>query len=181
VNKVTSGRGDLIVGGLELLGNRPLWGYGSGSFGRAFRQERKGNQEEAVSASHTMPITIGAEQGVIGLAVYAAVLIAGFRVLFGNAAAGAPRPPPDGRAPGSPRPPPGDEGPRGSLVPVRAAVAAMFCALVVHTMAYAAFLEDPFTWVILATGIALAPFATLAKATVRAAPAPSEPVPAPTS
>ena len=43
----------------------------------------------------------------------------------------------------------------------RAALAAMFCALVLHTMAYAAFLEDPFTWVILALGLAFAPSAQL--------------------
>jgi O-antigen ligase len=156
VNKVTSGRGDLISGGLDLIGNRPLWGYGSGSFGRAYRQERKGNQQEAVSASHTMPITIGAEQGLIGLAAYVAVLLAALRVLFGNRAAGASRAPPDGGRAPSP------------FMPARAALAAMFCALVVHTMGYAAFLEDPFTWVILAAGISLAPSAILAKARVAA-------------
>jgi hypothetical protein len=158
VNKVTSGRGDLVVGGLDLFGNRPVWGYGSGSFGRAYRQERNGNQQEAVSASHTMPITIGAEQGMIGLAAYVAVLFASLRTLFGNGAAGAPRGPPlDGRV-------------ENPFLPARAGLAAMFCALVVHTMGYAAFLEDPFTWVILAAGIALAPRAVLAKGTV-AAPA----------
>jgi O-antigen ligase len=149
VNKVTSGRGDLIAGGLDLFRNRPLWGYGSGSFGRAYRQERHGNQEEAVSASHTMPITIGAEQGLIGLAAYAAVLIASFMALFGNSASRAP-PAVDGQV-------------QNTFLPARAALAAMFCALVLHTLGYAAFLEDPFTWVILAAGVALAPCATLAK------------------
>jgi O-antigen ligase len=164
VNKVTSGRGDLISGGLDLISNRPLWGYGSGSFGRAYRQERKGNQQEAVSASHTMPITIGAEQGLIGLAAYVAVLLAALRVLFGNRAASASRAPPDGGRAPSP------------FLPARAALAAMFCALVLHTMGYAAFLEDPFTWVILAAGISLAPCAILAKARVTAA-TPSRPQP----
>src|SRR5207244_11260400 len=45
LNKVTSGRADLVRGGIELFGNRPFFGYGSGSFGRAYRQERKGNQQ----------------------------------------------------------------------------------------------------------------------------------------
>jgi O-antigen ligase len=166
VNTVTSGRGDLIAGGLALFRNRPVWGYGSGSFGRAYRQERKGNQQEAVSASHTMPITIGAEQGLIGLAAYAAVLIASFVVLFGDGAARAARAPPvDGRV-------------QSSLAPARAALAAMFCALVFHTMGYAAFLEDPFAWVILATGIALAPCVVLARARVKTTAAPSRPEPA---
>ena len=86
LNKVTSGRADLIGGGVELFANRPLQGYGSGSFGRAYRLERKGNQQQAVSASHTMPVTVAAEQGLIGLAAYVAVLAAALWALFGDAA-----------------------------------------------------------------------------------------------
>jgi hypothetical protein len=47
-------------------------------------------------------------------------------------------------------------------MPARAALAAAFTALVINTMSYAAFLEDPFTWVVMATGLAIAPFARLA-------------------
>ena len=43
----------------------------------------------------------------------------------------------------------------------------MFVALLVHTMVYAAFLEDPFTWVILAAGAALAPLAQLGRGQCR--------------
>jgi hypothetical protein len=39
---------------------------------------------------------------------------------------------------------------------VRAAIAAAFAALVLHTFGYAAFLEDPLTWALLAMGIAFA-------------------------
>jgi hypothetical protein len=45
-------------------------------------------------------------------------------------------------------------GARGS--PVRAALAAGFAGLVLHTWLYAAFLEDPVTWTVLALGTALA-------------------------
>jgi putative inorganic carbon (hco3(-)) transporter len=38
----------------------------------------------------------------------------------------------------------------------RAVVAAAFVALLVHTMTYAAFLEDPLTWLLLGAGAALA-------------------------
>ena len=172
MNNDTSGRADLIGGGVELFAKRPLQGYGSGSFGRAYRLERKGNQQQAVSASHTMPVTIAAEQGLIGLATYMAVLAAALWSLFGDAAWRATR----GRAP------PGHDGTQpaeGAQYRVaRAALAAMFVALLVHTMVYAAFLEDPFTWVILAAGASLAPFAQLGPvvrpATVRRA----QPVPA---
>ncbi len=123
-----------------------------------------------------MPVTVAAEQGLIGLAAYVAVLAAALWTLFGDAAWRAAR----GRAP------PGHDGPAPaeevSTVPgvARAALAAMFVALLVHTMVYAAFLEDPFTWVILAAGASLAPFAQLGPvvrpATVRRA----QPVPAAT-
>ena len=51
----------------------------------------------------------------------------------------------------------------------RAAVAAAFVALVVHTLLYAAFLEDPLAWALLALGAALAG----AAASRRAEPAPA--------
>ena len=40
--------------------------------------------------------------------------------------------------------------------PARAAVLAAFVALLVHTIAYAAFYEDPIVWVLLAAGASLA-------------------------
>jgi O-antigen ligase len=171
LNKVTSGRSDLIGGGVELFANRPLQGYGSGSFGRAYRIERKGNQQQAVSASHTMPVTVAAEQGLIGLAAYAAVLAAALWSLFGDGAwrAARARAPPgvDGSAPGG-----------GADRTARAALAAMFVALLVHTMVYAAFLEDPFTWVILAAGVTLAPRARLGPVVRPAGARRVEPLPA---
>jgi putative inorganic carbon (hco3(-)) transporter len=49
----------------------------------------------------------------------------------------------------------------------RAAVAAAFCALLVHTLAYAAYLEDPLTWTLLALGAALVLRPATAPADVR--------------
>jgi hypothetical protein len=172
LNEVTSGRSDLIGGGVELFGNRPLQGYGSGSFGRAYRLEQKGNQQEAVSASHTMPVTVAAEQGLIGLVAYLAVLATGLWALFGDAAWRAVRP----RGP-----PAGDGVPpfAGAYRAARVATAAMFVALVVHTMVYAAFLEDPFTWVILAAGVSLAPSARLGPVVRPVGARRAEPAPAP--
>jgi hypothetical protein len=172
LNKVTSGRSDLIGGGVELFAKRPVQGYGSGSFGRAYRLERKGNQQQAVSASHTMPVTVAAEQGLVGLAAYLAVLATALWALFGDSAwrAARQRAPPaaDGASPRH------DTADRAA----RAATAAMFVALVVHTMVYAAFLEDPFTWVILAAGASLAPCAQLGPMVRTVAPRRTEPVPA---
>jgi O-antigen ligase len=127
-DSATSGRYDLVKGGLNLFGDKPLVGYGAGGFSRAYRRAEKGSAERAVSASHTIPITVAAEQGLPGLLVYIALLVAGFAALFG--------------------------GVRGD--PVRAAVAAAFAALVLHTWSYASFLEDPLTWALLGMGLALA-------------------------
>jgi hypothetical protein len=141
VNKDTAGRANLVTGGLELFGDRPLWGYGSGSFSEAF-EEHQGKRRTTVS--HTEPITVAAERGVIGLAVYVAVLAAAFATLLRGMA----------------REMPGLRGPPATETawrPLgRAAVLACFIALLVHTMAYAGFLDDPLTWALLAIGGSLA-------------------------
>jgi putative inorganic carbon (hco3(-)) transporter len=64
----TSGRTVLVRGGGELFAERPVAGYGSGSFVREYRRHRERRvSPEAASASHTIPVTIAAEQGAIGL------------------------------------------------------------------------------------------------------------------
>ncbi len=59
----TSGRYDLIKGGADLFAARPVGGYGAGSFAREFRHHDRSSTEKAVSASHTIPLTVAAEQG----------------------------------------------------------------------------------------------------------------------
>jgi O-antigen ligase len=127
-NSTTNGRFDLIKGGLKLYGKRPIFGWGSGSFSRVYRSERSASSERATSASHTIPITVASEQGIPGLVAYLAILVTAFVLLFRRA--------------------------RGD--PTRAALAALFAALVLHTMTYADFLEDPVTWAVLGAGAALA-------------------------
>jgi O-antigen ligase len=127
-SNATSGRTTLISGGLELFAKRPLEGYGAGSFEVQYKRHGGGSTENATSASHTIPVTVAAEQGVIGLALYVALLISAFLVLLRDA----------GRS------------------PPRIALAACFAALVLHTWTYADFLEDPFTWALLAVGVNLA-------------------------
>jgi O-antigen ligase len=132
LNIDTGGRTNLVAGGTDLFAQRPIWGYGSGSFPRAYR-EHIATKKAPVSVSHTEPITVAAEQGLLGLAAYAALLV----VALWTMASGL----------GRELPPP--------LI-ARAAVLAAFAALLVHTMAYAGFYEDPITWVLLAVGASLA-------------------------
>ena len=127
INGASSGRGGLVSGGVSLFADRPVWGYGSGSFSVEYRRHHRATAT-TLSASHTIPVTVAAEQGIIGELVYVALVICALAALV--------------------------RGARGD--PVRAAVAAAFVALIFHTMLYADFLEDPMTWALLGAGAALA-------------------------
>jgi O-antigen ligase len=127
LNGASSGRGGLVSGGAALFADRPVWGFGSGSFVTEYRAHHHSGPN-TLSASHTIPITIAAEQGLIGEVVYIGLVLAAFACLLGRA--------------------------RGD--PVRIAIAAAFIALAFHTLLYADFLEDPVTWALLGIGAALA-------------------------
>lgn len=137
LNVDLSGRGSLVSGGVELFGERPLQGYGSGSFQVAYREHRE-NKDTPVTVSHTEPVTVAAEQGAIGLLVYLGLIGVALWTL--------------GRGVWDSR--------DGAGLAARAAVLAAFVALLVHTLAYAGFFEDPITWVLLAVGASLAHAAT---------------------
>jgi O-antigen ligase len=128
LDDATSGRYELVRGGLNLAADRPVWGYGSGSFAAEYLEHGYGVRSDAVAASHTIPLTVAAEQGIVGLGVYLALLAAALSRLLH----------------------------RSRNDPWRAYVAAGFVAVVVHTWMYAAFLEDPVTWALLAVGAVLA-------------------------
>lgn len=127
LNGASSGRGGLVSGGLSLFADRPVWGWGSGAFVKEYRSHHRATAT-TLSASHTIPITIAAEQGLIGEVAYLALVVAALGCLFRRA--------------------------RGD--PVRSAIAATFAALVFHTLLYADFLEDPVTWALLGVGVSLA-------------------------
>ncbi len=144
LNRATSGRLGLVRGGLELARDRPVAGFGSGSFAERYRARKRVRSRRIAAISHTTPITVAAEQGIIGLAGYVALLWTALALVLGGARDAA-------------------RGAAAVHAIARAAIAAAFLGLLTHTMAYAAFLEDPLTWVLLA-----------AAAAVRAATAPDE-------
>ena len=129
INIDTSGRANLVSGGIDLFGERPVQGYGAGSFQDAYRDHRA-NKDVPVSVSHTEPVTVAAEQGLLGLILYVALIVVALWTMT--------------------------VGIRAGPTAARAAVLAAFVALLVHTMAYAGFFEDPITWVLLAVGASLA-------------------------
>ncbi len=127
LNGASNGRPSLISGGIDLFADRPVWGFGSGSFETEYAAHHH-EPGQTLTASHTIPITIAAEQGLIGLMVYLAFAVAALVTLLHRARSD----------------------------PARVAVAAAFIALMFHTLLYADFLEDPITWTLLAIGAALA-------------------------
>ncbi len=141
INIDTSGRGNLVSGGAKLFAERPLQGYGSGSFQAAYGEHRD-DRKAPVTISHTEPVTVLAEQGIVGFALYAALIVVALWTMGAGMWARAPDAA-RGRAP-------------TVLDAARAAVLATFVALLVHTLAYAGFFEDPITWVLLAVGASLA-------------------------
>ncbi|HEX4036092.1 MAG TPA: O-antigen ligase family protein [Solirubrobacteraceae bacterium] len=134
-NNSTSGRASLVRQGVDLFGDRPFAGFGSGSFSCEFLRHTSSPGVSCGAAaipgitsdSHTAPVTVAAEQGVLGLLAYLALLIAAVLALA--------------------------RGPLRDNV-VRAAILAAFVALVIHSWFYADFLEDPITWTLLAVGAA---------------------------
>ena len=125
----SSGRSSLVDGGIDIGEDAPLAGAGSGSFAIEF-EERFGAEEGFSVESHTEPVTVFAEQGVIGLLAYVALLVVtvgGLLQATGLRLTAA--------ALGS---------------PLAAALLAIYAAMIVHSLGYAAFLTDPVTWTILA-------------------------------
>ncbi len=127
INGASSGRGGLVSGGVSLFADRPIWGWGSGSFVTEYRVHHR-MTATSLSASHTIPVTVAAEQGLIGEFAYIALVVVALICLLRRA--------------------------RGD--PVRSAIAAAFAALMFHTLLYADFLEDPVTWALLGAGVSLA-------------------------
>lgn len=122
-----------------MVGDRPIWGFGSGAFAEEYRERENVSSEKVAAASHTIPLTVTAEQGVIGLAAYLFLVASALALLFGGLRA---------RLRDRAQWP-------GVAGVTRAAVAAAYCGLLLHTLVYAAFLEDPLSWLLLAIAAGL--------------------------
>jgi O-antigen ligase len=137
-NRATSGRADLVAGGLRMVRDRPLLGFGSGAYAHEFRAREHVSSERLVAASHTIPLTVTAEQGIVGLLAYLALVAVSLALLFSGLRA---------RLKASDWP--------GTGPVAAAAIAAAYAALLLHTLVYAAYLEDPLTWALLAIAAGL--------------------------
>jgi O-antigen ligase len=117
LNDASSGRASLIANGVRIAKAHPVRGVGVGGFKRAYadRVHLKGKDPKK-AASHDTPVTVAAETGLPGLALFAWLLVAVFRQAFRRSG-------------------------RLGLV-AGLGLAAIFG----HSLFYNAFFEDPMTW-----------------------------------
>ena len=146
---VTSGRSRLVDVTLDAFEASPIWGVGVGGQPRASAEE-SGRGSPSRNASHTTPLTMLAELGVLGFALYAWLLGATAWALYVLAR-------------------------RERTLAV--GLAAVFLALVVHSFLYAGFLEDPLTWGVFGLTAAGIASMTAIRAPEPAVPEPSSDAP----
>ena len=125
LNSVTSDRAGLVGNGLRIAVDHPVVGVGTGSFKRAYA-ERTGlrGEEPKKAASHSTPVTVVAETGVLGLVLLSWLGLASLWPAF--------------RA-------------RGRTGAGRVALVAALTlgAIAVHSLFYNALFEDPTTWALM--------------------------------
>jgi putative inorganic carbon (hco3(-)) transporter len=121
--KATSGRTRLARVTWVVFTNHPFVGVGIGGQPEASKEEAKTQLSARRDRSHTTPLTVAAELGVLGLLVYGALMAAATRMLFLL-----------GRARRA----------------IGLGAGAVFLALFVHSLFYAGFFEDPIVWGVIA-------------------------------
>jgi O-antigen ligase len=125
LNKITSDRTERVEDTLRVIEDQPFIGVGIGGQARASRDLANSDRPTPNFVSHTTPLTVFAELGVVGLALYV-WLLAGGAILIAAVLR-------RDRALGL-------------------ALLASFIALFVHALFYSGFLEDPITWFVFAVG-----------------------------
>ncbi len=132
-NKLTGGRVYLVDAGWRMFKDYPLSGVGLGGFPLAYPDYRLRRAGTSLSENHTTPVTVLAEEGLAGIAAYIALLAVYFATAMRSAALNEDR----------------------RLRLLQAGFMAVVLAIVVHSLFYAAFFEDPYLWTIVAMSMAL--------------------------
>jgi O-antigen ligase len=125
LNQITSDRTDRVEDAMRVIEDAPVAGVGIGGQARASRRLAGSDRPTPNFVSHTTPLTVAAELGAIGLALYAWLLIGGMQLIAAV---------------------------RRYDEALGLALLASFLGLFVHALFYSGFLEDPITWLVLAIG-----------------------------
>jgi hypothetical protein len=126
LRRETSDRTQRVEDTVRVVRENPVKGVGIGgqaSASRRLADEQREDRPTANFVSHTTPLTVAAELGAVGLALYVWLLVGGSRAIAGVARL--------------------DRG-------LGIALGACLLALFVHALFYSGFLEDPLTWLVLA-------------------------------
>jgi len=123
LNSATSGRFSLVANGIRIAQAQPLTGVGVGGFKHAYadRVHRFKSKEPKTAASHNTPVTVAAESGLVGLALFVALVGALLAQAFRRA----------------------DRSLAGG---VSLAAGLLLAAILCHSLFYSDFFEDPTTW-----------------------------------
>ena len=79
LNSASSGRYSLVANGIRIAVAHPVRGVGVGGFKHAYAKRvtrLHGKKNLKTAASHDTPVTVAAETGVVGLALFAWLLVA---------------------------------------------------------------------------------------------------------
>ena len=144
IRELTSGRWQRAELTLDVVREQPLIGVGLGAQPKVSRELSAGRAREARFVSHTTPLTVAAELGLVGFALYVVLLLAAIRMLALL---------------------------RETLPTLALALGAVLLALFTHSLAYSGFFEDPITWLTLGVGAAYLALPAPARAP---APAPAD-------
>jgi O-antigen ligase len=122
LNSASGGRFKLVKNGLAIAAHHPVQGVGIGGFKKAYaaRTGLKGKEPKA-AASHDTPVTVTAETGIVGLVLFAWLLVAAFLLAFRGVAS-------------------------SFAGQVSLILGVVLAAIGVHSLFYNAFFEDPMVW-----------------------------------
>ena len=81
LRRVTGGRSDLAANSTDIVRDHPLGGVGIGAEEKV-SEELGRSQDRLAKSSHTAPLTVAAELGLVGVAVYLAFLAAAARLFY---------------------------------------------------------------------------------------------------
>ncbi len=125
--RLTGGRSDLIANAADIVRDHPFGGVGIGAEEKV--SEELGRRADRLDlSSHTSPLTVAAELGALGLAVYLAFLAAAVRLFYLASL-------------------------RDRVLGL--GVSVVFLAIFVHSLFYSGFFEDPLVWLSLALAAAV--------------------------
>jgi O-antigen ligase len=123
VRKATSDRSRRVELTAKVWVHHPIAGVGLGAQPRESQKLADSSSPLQNFVSHTTPLTVAAELGIVGVVLYVALLAGGAWTL---------------------------DAVRRRHEALGLGLAAVFLALFVHSLAYSGFFEDPITWLVLA-------------------------------